>query len=174
MRGDQIPHPLEDWLSNSPPPRRQRSQMPGVCTGYVEALIWLIQWCYPLGKSFLLDKYGGTQYHPLDSDLSGNINTVWTNWDKEKCWGHKMIYYYVEIIVDMITIRFLEVYVDVQNIYLETKSFSIHGQHLTSNEKSWFQACAFSVQQIATCWGMLINANVFCLFNKAATSPTIF
>ena len=39
-----------------------------------------------------------------------------------------MTYYYVEIIVDMITIRFLEVYVDVQN---ETKSFSIHGHHLT-------------------------------------------
>ena len=47
-----------------------------------------------------------------------------------------MTYYYVEIIVDMITIRFLEVYVDVQNVHLETKSFSIHCRHLTSNEKS--------------------------------------
>jgi len=42
-----------------------------------------------------------------------------------------MNYYYVEIIVDMITIRFLEVYVDVENVQLETKSFSIHGHHLT-------------------------------------------
>ena len=44
-----------------------------------------------------------------------------------------MTYYFVEMIVDMITIRSLEVYVDVQNVQLETKSFSIHGHHLTPN-----------------------------------------
>ena len=44
-----------------------------------------------------------------------------------------MTYYYVEIIVDMITIKFLKVYVDVQNVQLETKRFSIRGHHLTPN-----------------------------------------
>ena len=34
-----------------------------------------------------------------------------------------MTYYYVEIIVYLITIRFLKVYVDVQNVQLETKGF---------------------------------------------------
>lgn len=44
-----------------------------------------------------------------------------------------MTYYYVEIIVYLITIRFLKVYVDVQNVQLETKRFSIHDHHLTPN-----------------------------------------
>ena len=44
-----------------------------------------------------------------------------------------MTYYYVEIIVDMITIRFLEVYVDVQKVQWETKSFSIYRHHLKPN-----------------------------------------
>lgn len=44
-----------------------------------------------------------------------------------------MTYYYVEIIVYLITIRFLKVYVDVQKVQLETKRFSIHGHHLTPN-----------------------------------------
>ena len=44
-----------------------------------------------------------------------------------------MTYYYGEIIVDMITIRFLEVCVEVQEVQLETKSFSFHGHHLTPN-----------------------------------------
>ena len=66
---------------------------------YNSAILWV--------NHFLLDRYGGSQYHPLDSDLSGNINTAWTNWHNEKCQGHEMTYCYVEIIVDMINNKIL-------------------------------------------------------------------
>ena len=51
--GVQIPHPLSAWRSNSPPPGRQRGQMPEVCPGgmlklrfdrYITNMISTIGW----------------------------------------------------------------------------------------------------------------------------------